>query len=365
MNKTASTKPQVRIVNPSISEDDHGNIIIRGVLSPDSIKLLKVDAYQREQLTRKKIDSLTVAVCNDTVPDIELSWRGREDYDLDENGAVLLAGSVYVVDGQQRRAAALQAIANGHSPHLGAAVFLGKDKTWEKERFLILNMTQTQVGANVILRNLADDYPGVKNMLYMSTQDDNFVLKGKVSWDQYMRSDHLLRATTLINSAVQLHRHIINGEMVKSSGGTQNLARNIDKIFNATKQDIVVRKNTERFFAIIDEAWGIRNIKRVSAANQIKSTFLFTLASVLSTYTNFWHGNELVIDKATIKKLATFDLNENQVANLIRTGGNRLDPMLFQLLVFHINSGRRSGRLKSRFGFDMIPTDVGFDEDEI
>src|SRR5262245_5861040 len=83
-------------------------IVLRGVIDPASLALLKVDEYQREPLPLSALTSLRQALRDgESLPDIELGMRGN-DFDcrgtLDE---FWLKGSCYIIDGQQRRNAAL------------------------------------------------------------------------------------------------------------------------------------------------------------------------------------------------------------------------------------------------------------------
>src|SRR5580698_10049833 len=83
-------------------------IVLRGVLDPASLEELKVDEYQREPLPLSSLSRLWEALKNgESLPDIELGMRGN-DFDVDKNDTEFwLKGAVYIIDGQQRRNAAL------------------------------------------------------------------------------------------------------------------------------------------------------------------------------------------------------------------------------------------------------------------
>ena len=351
-----NTSKQVVITNPSIDEYE-GDTVIRGILSPESLENLRIDRYQREQMTPKKIANLAKAfVSKESIPDIDISER-RKDFGVDNHGNVVLSGPVYIVDGQQRRAGALKALDEGFSPRLGAVVFLGKTKEWEKKRFLVLNLTQTRVSPSVILRNLKEENPGVRNLWYLSTTDESFFMKDRISWDQYMAKGQLLRATAFIGVAIQLHRHLITrNETSNACSGAERLASSVNRVFEAMDCSDCLRKNITTFFKTVDNAYNIRDITYVSSAAHIKGTFLVTLAEVFSSHENFWRDKELVIDRRTIERLSKFNLFEPTIANLIsNSSGNSVNRTLLSFIINHINHGRRSGRLKPRYLAAYMP----------
>lgn len=103
------------------------------------------------------------------------------------------------------------------------------------------------------------------------------------------------------------------------------------------------------FFEVIDECWGIHNIEFRHGAPQIKSTFMMQLAKVFSLHVDFWDTGDRIFFVAadTRRKLAKFPINDPHVKNLAGTGGAAAN-ILYDLMVSHINSGKRTGHLRPR-----------------
>src|SRR5271157_1389950 len=129
------TKEVIKLMNAALDEDEHGNIILRGVLVPETLNYLKVDTYQREILPLAKINDLITAFDTSAVPDVELGMRGGNVQE--KAGIFTLEDPTYIIDGQQRITAAKEYTKKGKIPRLGAVVHFNTTEKWERDRFRI------------------------------------------------------------------------------------------------------------------------------------------------------------------------------------------------------------------------------------
>lgn len=339
-------RDSVKIVNGAL--DEYGprkDIILRGVISPDSLRLLQVGPYQREILPMATLKELVEAFEHGgKVPDIELGMRGA-GY-RDSQGAFYLQNDVYIVDGLQRVTAAQEILKKGKTPHLGATIHFNTSEAWERERFKVLNADRTKLASNVLYRNAKDTSTAVRK-LYNLTYDSSFALGqkgGRVCWDQRMRREHLLNATTYLKVAAVLHARFGPGRQ----HGVDELVRGLQKIGDRIGL-IVMAENVRTFFEIVDECWGVRSVAFKEGAKYLRGTFLHVLADVLTRHRNFWRGQTLTVDKDLRRKIALFPVaTDPNVGNLASAGGNARH-ILYRLLVDHINSGKRTQRLVEDF----------------
>lgn len=324
-----------------------GEIILRGVLDLSTLDNIMVAGYQREVLSGVKIDKLVRALRESTVPDIELSMRGEQFRETD-SGVILIDG-VYVVDGLQRISAAKKLLSNDPRAiaHIGVVVHFGRDEKWERDRFRVLNLTQTKLSPNVTLRNLSEENPAV-DRLYKLSQTNTFALHRRISWQQNMPRHCLLTATVYVKTVGMLHSHIGPGRqnnVVQLSAGLEKIMANIG-----------VQKftgNTREFFHIIDAAWGIERIAYRSTAVHVKQTFLMALAKVFAEHENFWNNDRLNVDATTIRKLQSFPMSDPSVIQTAGATGKAID-LMFGMIVEHINAGRRTRRLVRRNYFEGL-----------
>lgn len=334
----------IRITNGAvdiITVDGQDHMAIRGVIDPTSIAHIKVDAYQREVLPETKISVLKKALLNSRVPDIDLGMRG-DDVTEQGDGIFLLNDDVYVIDGLQRKSAAEQLVLEGGAmPHLGALIHFDSNEQWERERFENLNVGQTGLNGNVILRNMAHSCSGAQIMLQI-TEMPSFVLDDRIAWGQNMRRKDLLSATTFYRVVGRLHSHAGPGK-----GDPRSLARTgIAKITTTTgKRNFT--DNVKFFFAIVDEIFGLQNIAYRTKAVQLRLTFLVALAGVLSDHEDFWDDYRLIMPAELKKKLAKFPLSDPHVESLSGSSGKAVF-MMEQILVDHINANKRTRRLTKR-----------------
>lgn len=328
----------VRLTNaaPDEVEDD---IVLRGRIDPDTLAFLLIPSYQRENLIPSKMEALAQAMTTETVPDIDLSMRGnriREGPD----GTVTLLDPVYVIDGHQRTTAALSLLAKGQKPRLGAMIHFGKDEAWERERFKKLNTRQTRVSPNVLLRNAAQDHQPIA-ILYRLTQDPTFPLHDRVCWAQYRARGHLMSANTYCITTAYLHSGIEGSAHHTLSG----LLTGLDLIHKAIGKGM--QENTRTFWNAIETCFGLRTITYAQTAPQVKQNFILAVARALTEHTDFWKGTTLTIRPDLLKKMRQFNIQDPEVIRLAAAGGFA-HQLLFDLIVTHINSGRRTRRLTRR-----------------
>jgi len=285
-----------------VEEGDAGDddvLIVRGVIDPNSLERLRVDDYQREQLSPTKIEKIKIGIRNRGVPDIVLGMRG-EQLQVRPSG-MFLYDPVYIIDGLQRVTAAMQKVNRGESvqPRLGALVHINTTEAWERRRFKILNVDRTKLSPNILLRNMRHEFP-VMEMFYSLTGERGFVLQGRIQWMQRMRREELISATTFTKVIGRLHSHL----------GPSTTSSQVDQLANALQRVMekigkgVLRDNTKTFFDIIDQAWGVRRVAFKEGATYLHNTFLIALARLFSNHENFWRGNRLMVEASLVRKLA-------------------------------------------------------------
>ena len=335
----AATRESIKVVNAGLDETEKGEIILRGVIDPESLHRLKVADYQREVLPLSTINQLMEAIKSGaTLPDVDLGMRGGGYTERDE--AYYLHNDVYIVDGLQRITAAMQLLRKGEgSPRLGATIHFNTEEKWERERFQMLNTSRVRLSPNVLIRNEKEKYTVIE-MMHNLCFDKTFALYDRVTWQQAMQRHHLITAATYIKAAGRLHATFGPG---KTSRVTE-LIPALQKTMNTVGRN-VMRENVKTFFGLIDESWGLRSIAYKAGACYVKTTFLVTLADVLTEYKNFWKDTRLSIDANLRKKIASFPVTDPQVIQLASASG-QARYILYQLMVNHINSGRRPGKGK-------------------
>lgn len=352
-----TTTPSIRITNGALDESDlrGGTVILRGVIDKDSLKHLRVDDYQREALPLSSISGLIAAVQQgDALPDIEIGMRGTrctgrgDDY--------FLGDQCFIIDGQQRVNAALTAIARSPeiAVRLGAMIHFDTTRQWEMERFRILNSLQNKVSPNVLLKNMRETNPALASLYGLSTNDKAFVLYNRVSWGQSMKRSDLTSALTIAKITNRLHSHKSFGK----SGQLREVVRQLEQI-GAAVGNGNVRANVKTFFDIVDASFGIKLVQYREMAPYLRAAFLITLAQVFSDHFDFWQDDEakkLFVDIDMRRKLALFPLTDPNIAGLI-TGGAKGGGLLYQLIVNHLNKGKRSRHLQARRPAPMVDND--------
>lgn len=343
----------VRILNGALDEHE-GRIILRGSLDPAAMDALLVDDYQREVRPASSLGRIMSGYeLGSAVPDVELGMRGQKKQLRDS--VYTLLDPVYIIDGLQRISAAKMFLSSGKVPYLGAAVHFGTNKEWERKQFKILNADRTRVSGNVIFRNLREDYDAVAS-LYSMNEDSNFVLRGRLCWEQSRGRSHLITGLTLGKVACMLHSHLTGFRGASASG--PELAEKVQKMQELLGKNML-RANIRTLFDLVDEGWGVKRIAFQGKAPHIKSTFLLTLARMLSNHEVFWRENRLLIEADLRRKFAQFPVYDPTVCQLA-AGGAGVDPVLYKLFVDHLNRGKRNRKLLER-----QPLEVETDEEGI
>lgn len=341
----------IKIINGALDETPlrGGTTILRGVIAPECLNLLQFDDYQREALPLSSLRKLTAAItAGEALPDIEIGMRGNKVSGGKEKDIWHLHNDCYVIDGQQRVNACRNALLLNAAPlvHLGAVVHFSTDRNWERDRFRVLNSDRIKVSPNILIRNIKDDHPAVK-MLYAMTDSANtaFPLAGRVSWSQNMKRSELLTALNMLKVVGRLHTHVSAGQASRYD----ELAVQLDTIGDKLTLGMM-RDNVQTFFDFIDQTWGIRTVQYREFSRHLASAFLWMLARVLSNHVDFWKNSaqgRLFIDVENRKKFKSFPLNDPGISQLMAAGG-KANTLLYDQLVKHLNSGRRTNRLKAR-----------------
>ncbi len=340
---------------------DAETIIIRGIVDPESLSLIKVAAYQREILPGAKVKSLVNALKTSTVPDIELGMRGdkyqvREAALPAEKGrdTYFLQDDVYVIDGLQRISAAQVLLKSDPEarPRIGAVVHLSTTEDWETERFRILNQERTKLNVNVLLRNLHAKSQAM-DMLLRLCLDEMFPLCNRVQWSQRMGRAEIIPAMVLCQTTGYLHCRFGPGKSTKPDEIAASLDKTMERVGRTT-----MRENVKTFFQLIDECFGIRRMVYNHGAVYMRKNFLITLAEILGRHENFWNGQRLHVEKDLRLKINKFPIDDPEISRLASSQGPAAD-LLYMLLLKHINSGKRTRRLKPVEG--MEPKDLEYD----
>jgi hypothetical protein len=327
----------VKILCGALDESTDGAIVLRGVIDPASLTALKNPAYQREGLPENTRRNLLAAFADgQRVPDVELAVRGRKFECSDKAGVFTLGGDIYIVDGLQRITAGTQFMASGGSPLIGATIHFGTTEQWERDRFKILNLERIRVSNNVLLKNRAAECTCIK-MLYDLTLDSSFPMHGRVCWEQYMRRSELVSAITYVKIASHLHSRFGAGRFDQISRIQNQLPVAMAKITRSQ-----MRANVVAFFALIEDCWGITKTTYRQGVVHLSERFLKVLAKLLSEHTAFWEDSKLTIGSDLKKKIRSFPITDKEFGVSVSSH----NPLVaYQLLINHINSGKRTGRL--------------------
>lgn len=331
----------VKIVHGALDLDDEGQeIILRGRLDLNSLETLLTDDYQREVLPTTTLQKILSGFSTGSIPDIDLGMRGQRVQET-EAGVFLLKDPVFIIDGLQRVTAAKKYLAEGNNPRLGAIIHFGTTREWEIKRFHILNADRTKLSANVLLRNMKDDFEVVATLLLLS-KDSDFVLGRRICWQQRMLRQHLISAVTFLKVVGALHSHIGPGK----SNNVAELVPAIQKTMGVVGRNIL-RDNVRIFFEAVDECWDVRNIVYKEGAPYIRLSFMVCLAEIFSEHSTFWRDRRLFIEASWRKKLKLFPIGDPTVKQLASASG-QARYMLKQLIIDHLNRGKRTRRLRKR-----------------
>ena len=337
--------PHIRILNVSLneSEDSSSSIVAQGQIDPGTLRFLKVDDYQRKLEPRDDIwQALRDRI---TLPSIDIAVRGL-DFELDGND-IVIRSPAYITDGWQRVGNAMRLVETipDHPIRLFALVHFGSTYAWEADRFTNLNKNIRKISPNMHLRNEREKKDAVGALYNLTFSSPEFALYKKVCWAQNMARGDLISALVLAKTAMMLHSHVTSMQ----AGHTDSIVTAISNAANIVSGPIF-KRNIVTFFNLINECWPINNIVYRHGAAQIKSSFLNELARMFSRHSVFWDGPSggvLVVGADDRRKLAKFPINDDQVTKLAGSGG-AARKILYQLLVDHMNSGRRTQRLAER-----------------
>jgi len=313
---------------------------IHGVIDMETVEAVNVGEYQREVLPTTKLENVAVGVRECSVPYIVCGMRGSR---FRQNGTNLtLNDPVWVIDGLQRWSACKLLIAQGEKPHLGVTIRLDSTETQELKQFIALNTRATKLSPNIILRNLRSERPILGAIYRMSEEDAAFPLRGRICWQQRQNSDHLLSAFSLAKVVGTLQAHLGSGR----SSAVIGLADSIQATGADCPKGVYIQ-NAMTFFSLIEECWHVSKVVYSERSTATKQQFLVSLATILDRHVNFWDGARLIIPANLRRKIAGFPVTDPNVQNLASAGG-AAKFMLENLLVTHINSGKRQHRLVQR-----------------
>ncbi len=347
---SGARRKSIKIINGALDETPQGDIVLRGVIDPDSLAAIKTDEYQREILNNAKIAALMKALRGDGVPDVELGMRGERF--TENSGGVFLQDPVYVVDGLQRITAGLRLMSLPVSsvPHIGATTHFGTTEEWERERFDSLNVGQTRLSGNVTLRNQRSRFT-VADALYRLSGKEGFALCNMVSWGQNKTKTELITAITYTKVTAMLHSHAGPGR----GSNVMDVIKGVQKIMDNVGRGTFV-SNVSTFFDILDRSFGIKRVHYRESAPYLRTTFLLELARVFSDHSNFWDGDKLTVDDTYVNNLRNFPIADPEVIRLASAGG-MAGELLYGMFVRHFDSGRRTKRLVARRSLHDVPED--------
>lgn len=335
----------VRILNGALDEADDSTsaLMLHGRIDPATLHFLQVASYQRPLADRPDIfDALKDGL---VVPSVEIGVRGQ-DFTTDGDDYIIRSPA-FLIDGWQRVGTAMKVLEiHPHLPiRIFASIHFGTDLEWESHRFVALNKNVKRVSPNIHLRNMRIRNDALSALHDVTTTDVNFPLCGKVTWDQTARKGEIVSATTLAIALGFLHMHRIG----LGNRTADALAVGLSKIQKAVTPP-TFRKNLYTFVNLINDCWPVSGIEHRVKAPQVKASFLFEVARMLSNHEIFWehNGNTLTISADDRRKLAKFNINDQQIQHLAGSGGASRH-ILYQLLVNHMNNGRRTQRLRARF----------------
>lgn len=343
---TIAVQRQLKVLTGFLDEHD-GNIVLRGVLDPRTLDaLLTDDSYQREAGTLSSLSSLLEAYTNnEPIPDIELGMRGQK-YRESKDGSYVLLDQVFMIDGLQRITAARHFLKSNPdaTPRIGFTLHFETNRDWEANRFEILNTKRNKVAPNVLVRGMKERSRSAAMLYGVSNNEKDSTLFKRVSWNQKMQVGELISAMTLARTVGIMHGHVAAARYTSY----QELIPALDRI-----ADIIglqaMRDNVRTFFEIIDQCWGIRLVTYRDGAAYLRGTFLMTLARVFSDHEAFWKGDgkRLFLDADTRRKLQSFKVHDPHIKALASSSGKSRD-ILYNLIVEHLDSGKRQNRLTKR-----------------
>lgn len=340
----AKVKPHIKIINGALDEsaDSSSSLILNGRIDQSTLHFLKVDEYQRALAERA--DIFNALKEGRVVPNIEIGVRGQ-DFQT-EGDDFIINSPAFIIDGWQRVGTALRLLQMipDHPLRIFASIHFDTSLQWERHRFTELNKNIRRISPNVHLRNIRDTNAVILKLFSLSNHDRNFPLYKRVTWAQNAQRGDLVSAMTLAMTIRILHGHRISlhGRTVEHVSGA--LARALAAFTLPTLQ-----RNICTFVSLINECWPFASIEYRHKSPQVKAGFLYMIAKMLSQHPGFWEHNDntLIINADDRRKLGKFPINDPQVAQLAGSPGSA-SYILYRMLIDHMNSGRRTQRLRSR-----------------
>ncbi len=330
-------RTSIKVVCAALDEREN-EIILRGVIDADSLKYLQIADYQRDVSPQSKISNLMNAIRKGGVPDIQLGCRGGSFFERDD--AFYIQDDVFIIDGLQRRTAAMKLIEKGLVPHIGVTIYFNTTEKMERERFRILNVTSIKLSPNVLLRNARHDSPIIASF-YQLCLSSQFALQRRVCWSQSMKRGELLTAMILLKTSGELHRRFGPNLACRRQ---DLLILALDRLAARVGRTTVIT-NVREYFDAITEAFKINEVVYREIAPALRHGFLLSLANVFSRHEDFWQDAQFVVSKDLRRKLSTFPITDPQVAAMCAASGSTVG-ILTGLIVNHFNSGKRTKRLR-------------------
>lgn len=358
MTGTTKSAP-VRILLPSL-DNEGDRVVMRGVVDLCSLEHLKVDnSYQRERMTpTSRAEIIKALEANDQLPDIEIGMRG-DNFHMPNNNVAELIDPCFIVDGYQRRESVREHLERYPQDRvrLGCVVRFNTNAAYERKRFHALNLFRNKVSPSLILRNCKEENQMIATLYGLSTSARDSVIYGRVGWQQNMTRGELITALVFTQVALQLHQHVGAG-MAKVS--VRDIPAMCDKLVHIIGLPLV-RANVTAYWQLIDQCFGIRAIQYSRSAVYLRSAFLRTLARLLSDHEDFWAGDpkraqvqRLQVPYELRNKLRRFPIADPEIIRLASAAGKAAETLYFQLLT-HLNSGKRTKRLRHRAGTILPP----------
>lgn len=346
---------EIRFINATL-EEEGDKIVLQGRIDPAYLHALQIDlAYQRQELTGSVVNRLAWDIeAGAVLPPLMIGVRGQS-YEL-RDGFHFITSPAFLIDGQQRRAGVIKAMAEtpGIAPMLHAVAYFDTDVKWEGEHFLLWNSKGVRVAPSVFFKTLkARDGAGALDTLYALTLDRSFALGHRVAWEQRAAASDLVSGLTYLRIIGRLHHHLGLGRAV----AVEEVAAFIRVLGDRTGIG-QLRDNARVFFETLDRIWGVRQHDRRAGGVHLKNGALSAIADVFSGHMDFWNDNALFVDIDDIRKLQKFDFTKPDIRPLAVSGQSSAVTRLATHLVNHINSGRRTGRLTPRAPVRWSPSRV-------
>jgi hypothetical protein len=351
------SRSSVKIVNAAL-DIWNNNIVLRGIIDPDSFELLQVADYQREVLPTAKINELVKALeGGGRFPDVELGSRSSTYVERDGN--FYLPDDIFIIDGLQRITAGQRFMKTGPDriAHIGCLIHFTTTEVWERERFRILNQERNKLSPSILIRNMRHELPAIET-LFNLCEDKQFVMQNKICWSQQMARVQLITARTFCETVSATHAHISAGRSTAANELALHVQRIMDKIGRNTLRD-----NVKLFFDIIDQCWGIRTIAYKEGATWMRSTFLQCLGEVFSMHQDFWRDNRLFVEADLVRKIKLFQTTDPYVKELSSARGQAVG-LLRGLMIEHINSGKRTRRLRPWKPSEVEPVEAAVGQEK-